>query len=939
MAQRIVRSIGAFLILVLGVVGLPIALVAYGRSPLDGVGSLWEQLTALMTNAMSDVVVFGLLTIIAWVFWALFVSHVAVELAAALGRGTRWRPPPAGPLQAGARRLVMAIVMTTTLTGPLGQRGSAAPRLEPAPVAAVTVDLPDRPGVSDGSRLQPVIDPVTELATSPGMAERPPTIGAGGTSTPTSSAPSIVVAPGDSPWELAERHLGEGLRWREIWDLNRGVAQPDGRAWVTEDLIHPGWRLCLPADATGLTEAAPVPVPMPEPKPPEPPPEQPGQVPDEQVGVTPAEPATTTLPQDAEPDATADDPDGDRGEGPDDDSGDEVPWAARGLLGAGGAVLAAVVMRELRRRTSRRDVQTPAWMRAPDVRRVEVDTELFLRADEPAVTRLDRALAHLAANLHPRPGESCPVPRVVLSRGGRVDLMVDPPHPSPPAPWRTEAAGLFWVLDEDEALPAGDDPSPLPALVTVGVDDAQLLIDLEAFGVVALVGDPAACQQLARSVVAEMAMRSEGTLAIELVGDVLGDSSEQLEGVRRRAGWDDVEQGLVATSAGLLETGGWPHTFSARSSGRIYDGWAPTIWVTGAESHPTYLDTVSTLAGRPGCGAAVLVVGHDPGHGLRIHLDAAGRFEIPALGLDGVAQGIEAGVAEQLTDLLANADEPATEPLQVVVPAEPALPRLVSSEGNNGGGRARDYEDLAYGALVRLCGTIRIDGVDEHLTQRELAIATYVALKGSADVDQLRDAVWNGAAVSRKTVQNTVSVVKSKLGPALTTGQPGTLRAADDLVTDIELIRRRLAHADAIDDPEEQVAVLTGAVDLVTGPVCGYPDRARTNWRWLLHDNWRSHVEALVTTAATELAHFHLEAGRLSDVRTVVQKGIDAVGRREDLIVLLTKSHEAAGDHDTARSIIREHEAYLADLGVDEFNDDLLELLDRYATPAHHKPT
>lgn len=59
----------------------------------------------------------------------------------------------------------------------------------------------------------------------------------------------ITVMVGDTPWGIAERHLGGGLRWRDIWNLNRGVTQPDGRAWVTGDLIHPGWRLRLPTDA------------------------------------------------------------------------------------------------------------------------------------------------------------------------------------------------------------------------------------------------------------------------------------------------------------------------------------------------------------------------------------------------------------------------------------------------------------------------------------------------------------------------------------------------------------------------------------------------------------------------------------------------------------------------------------------------------------------
>jgi hypothetical protein len=178
-----------------------------------------------------------------------------------------------------------------------------------------------------------------------------------------------------------------------------------------------------------------------------------------------------------------------------------------------------------------------------------------------------------------------------------------------------------------------------------------------------------------------------------------------------------------------------------------------------------------------------------------------------------------------------------------------------------------------------------------------------------------------------------MSEIRMMLGDAMTSPVRGSLRACDGLVTDTELIRRRLAHAETADDPHQTIDVLAPALDLVTGPVCSYPDRAAPNWRWLTHGNWRSYVEGLVTAVATQLAQAFLDTGRYEDVRAVTKKGMDAVGRREDLVVLLTRSYEAAGDFDTARSVIRDHEAYLADLGVDEFNEDVLTLMDRYSTP------
>jgi DNA-binding SARP family transcriptional activator len=54
------------------------------------------------------------------------------------------------------------------------------------------------------------------------------------------------VHPGDSLWRIAERELGTGFRWREIYRLNEGKRFPDGRSLADPHLIYPGWVLDLP---------------------------------------------------------------------------------------------------------------------------------------------------------------------------------------------------------------------------------------------------------------------------------------------------------------------------------------------------------------------------------------------------------------------------------------------------------------------------------------------------------------------------------------------------------------------------------------------------------------------------------------------------------------------------------------------------------------------
>lgn len=76
------------------------------------------------------------------------------------------------------------------------------------------------------------------------------------------SATTVIVKPGDTLWGLAQRHLGDGRRWPELWDLNAEVItaevlrryDPACRWWRSErrvrspHLIFPGTVLMLPSN-------------------------------------------------------------------------------------------------------------------------------------------------------------------------------------------------------------------------------------------------------------------------------------------------------------------------------------------------------------------------------------------------------------------------------------------------------------------------------------------------------------------------------------------------------------------------------------------------------------------------------------------------------------------------------------------------------------------
>ena len=648
------------------------------------------------------------------------------------------------------------------------------------------------------------------------------------------------------------------------------------------------------------------------------------------------------------------------------------------VLGVAGTALAVAVLRALRRRRRRRAAQLPVGVVPPaPPRSSRPVAEEVLAADEDQADRLDAALANLCSGLNPRGGETCAQPQVVQVTGHRVEVMLDRPDPSPPPPWRPEASGRVWVLDDATELQVPDAMSPLPALVTIGADEADLLIDIEAFGVVTITGDPENCWAMARSMVTEMAAKAEGTIGIELVG-ALEDHLAGLDGVRRVGSWDDVDTGVIAGSARMLDAGRWPHTFAARASGRVFDGWVPAVWVTTPSDSPHYLDAVEQVGTRPGAGSAIVIAAGETdtaiGHGIRIIVAADGTFRVPELGLSGQAQLLEVEAATQVLDLLDDAAHTAVaQTFEFPVPgddvdAETGEEIIVQwpddtwathghqevldwpDGGINGNtdSAAADtdntgvpvssrlspavdrYEDPPWSVLVRVCGEIAVEGGKSVLTGPEAAVATFVALHRQADIDQIRDAIWGGRDVTRKRVRNVVANVRRALGEHLYYPIESRLAVGERCLTDLEVIRRRLAYAHHQSDLTARADTLRGGLEWVTGRVCSYPSTARRAWTWIDLDNWIPTIESTVGAVAHDLAALYLDLGDAAGVTWAAARGIDATGPREQLTVLLVRGYALAGDAPAAAAALRAYERHMDDLGGTEHSEELLELLDRY---------
>jgi len=234
---RVIKAVGALLFLTALLVGLPALLIATVGNPWPA-GGLDEL--EMMTNSA----VLGLVSVLGWFFWAQLVLCTLWEIPGAL----RGLEAPQVPFVLGGQQrairwavhAILAVGVTSTVLTP-GSRAEAAP-VTPSPAVTQVTHHSDDTTVTDQSGLPNGSEggPAASSAGGVGQAQSAP------------GTPRVTTVKGDTLWGLAETHLGDGFRWREIAELNQGHKMSDGRRFTNPRAIEPGWELTLPADATGL---------------------------------------------------------------------------------------------------------------------------------------------------------------------------------------------------------------------------------------------------------------------------------------------------------------------------------------------------------------------------------------------------------------------------------------------------------------------------------------------------------------------------------------------------------------------------------------------------------------------------------------------------------------------------------------------------------------
>ena len=960
--RRLPRAAASAVGLTAAVAAIPALLIILVGNPLPaGLPSWAETQTALADGwKPPDQFVLGVLALILWVLWAQLMRHVAAEVRAQLA--TRHRQVGAPLLETGrrglSRRAAGWLVGGLMAAGPLLPTASFA---APAPLPALVVPTHTM------SHAAPPVPRVEQAAGPPS-----PVAGVGAPAAVPGARQYVVHTWAESKdclWNIAERFLGDGVRWSEIEALNSKVAQPSGRTLGQDPRhwVYPGMVLRLPIDATGpgLTASAASASPgVPADATAHPAPVagegEPAEVP---VSVPPPVTAASAAPEAAETPATtaafsapalpatppATSIAGRTGTGPAVSAIPPAPaqpstpgpasrtgsrslanrFPTRVPLGVAGGVIAAGVGAELLRRRRRQLAR-----RAPHERLPELTEPAAAAAATVAYSPVDD-VDWLACELRllvrglAGPARARFEATVVQYHAQRtIEVGLARSCGTPPQGWTAGGAGgKVWTLDAPhcpaELASVADLPPCLPLLVSVGDEDTngQVLLNLEAASAVGVVGDPTMIDALVRSVLWELATSPLAErLALVTLGVDAGDA-EELARWRPAADAADVAATLRRATAGVdgaLATTGAPTLPTARALGD--EAWGPTVAVVASRfATPEILDAAS------GTGAVVVVVGVCPPDGLEVHV-ADGEVRLPSIGLVCVAQQLTRPAADALASLLvetAAAPVPADPQDDLRLPDAPPAAEGAPEEPQSAAAplncpvEVDQFVPARPAVLVRLLGPPSAEGTVKRVTPQQLSALAYLATHRNCTRSQVKDALWGDKHPTDKRWREFLSELRDTLPDRDAVSVEGdVVRVTGGLGCDVDQLEWLLGRAKASTGPKDRLGYLQAAVDLLRGVAFGQPDPTVSRyWRWLDIEYTNGHLWMQLTQAAYELGNLYLDAGAPAAASEVARKVLATARLDEGLTAVLMEAYRAQGSPDAAEKVYEAYDALLEEDG------------------------
>jgi len=580
---------------------------------------------------------------------------------------------------------------------------------------------------------------------------------------------------------------------------------------------------------------------------------------------------------------------------------------ASALVLASGAIGLIEARRRRRLRTAGYSILGP-----PDPAAALFEMQLRHRSNTERLARLDLsvrcAAPHLTANGLTMTG-------AIVSPTGEIDLLLDGDVAGACGPVEPflQVGLTSWQLPATvatEDIPIGNRFAafPSPLLAHVGVQTgSDIFVDIEAFGVLAVIGDEQRAESIVHGVMGSLAVSPFAeTVSMSCVGMSLHAGA-----LPRLRHFDEVADAVSAAnefagaSGSVDRSSGTMFDFRTRSSG---EAWEPAvISMCGSDLDDSKI--VAALAAAPAARGVVCVVDRDvAGAGLRM-TETADGWRLSPLDLTIQPLGLTEDDLIELDELIADAD---------LAPAPVPLVPLADEEAA--------FQEQPWSLMVRLLGPVEV--VDASGTQATIAkskalelVAWLAEHRQTSTRCGARSAMWD-TEVRDATFANVVSEARRSLGRLVTPpeGMEWIARTLTEqlplhplVITDASLLQQRLDYARACADDEEAVYVLQPGLQLVRDvPFCG------VNYLWSDAEGSLSNLTLLITAAATELGRRYLQLQNLEGVFWATGRGLVVLPGHEDLIALRMRARHHAGDLAGLRN---EWDSYERVLHADSWSD------------------
>ena len=581
-----------------------------------------------------------------------------------------------------------------------------------------------------------------------------------------------------------------------------------------------------------------------------------------------------------------------------------IGWQGSAALAAGMIALAAQLRRERRHRSER-----------PPTEPVR-DVDLVMRT-APVASNVEWAaetLRGLASQLRPRAGQPFPTPLGVQLDDDGMEVLWTEPRPHLVEGWTTPNDGRSWHRSRDLSPVDTTVTAPCPALVTIGTHDgAQVLLNLEVPGVLAITGDRNAALDTARAICLELGSTHFKDVTNSLLCAFPLDGIEHLEWVQavtadEAAHWlhERRESALAQLADSRLGS-----LFALRSSRSKHDPHSPVVVIVDTEQ--STVDDVQRLAelADPSTGAVVITIGRTAIGGAWSLDCTAASTTLDNLGLTLAPVAVSVSMSSTIATFLdyaagedvntgdlpdrATADGPGLSEKESeaagdnsdVVPAVRVIRERPDSDAHAScdetPGIESSVEPQPPVVVFRILGPVGVDGLDVPLRPTELELGIYLALhRHGQTADTIRTMIWpNGSA--DKTWRNVSSSLRTKLGcdpdgthRLSSRGNLGRYFLTPSVTTDLELLITRVNAAKDLCG-EDLATEACAAFELIRGPL--FSDTP-TGYSWAYSEGTTSRIELDLARLTSDLAGRLRQCGLTADAeRLGIQAGPVSGGR------------------------------------------------------------